>query len=126
MASLAAGTLLNGGKYVVVKELNRGGSAVVMEAVQTTTGRRVALKASRLSLPGAGSGAGRAVLLLFGDATFSWDRRQQCGQRLSRPPPRPAPTRPRRWCSHRRSGWRVRSRRTIARWPPPLPFPALA
>lgn len=46
MASLTPGSLLSGGKYVVVKELNRGGSAVVMEAVQTLTGRRVALKAS--------------------------------------------------------------------------------
>lgn len=46
MASLTPGSLLSGGKYVVVKELNRGGSAVVMEAVQTITGRHVALKAS--------------------------------------------------------------------------------
>lgn len=44
MASLTPGSLLGGGKYVIVRELNRGGSAVVMEAVQTTTGRHVALK----------------------------------------------------------------------------------
>lgn len=41
--SLPAGTLLEG-RYIVVREVNRGGTAVVYEGEDTTTGLKVALK----------------------------------------------------------------------------------
>ena len=43
MASLPPGTVLHG-RYVVAREINRGGSAVVYEAADTATGAHVALK----------------------------------------------------------------------------------
>lgn len=43
MASLAPGTVL-GGRYEVVRELNRGGTAVVYAATDSASGRAVALK----------------------------------------------------------------------------------
>ena len=43
MASLAPGTLL-GGRYEIVKELNRGGTAIVYAATDVASGRAVAAK----------------------------------------------------------------------------------
>ena len=42
---LAAGVVLGGGRYVVVREINRGGAAVVYEAVDREMQIAVAIKA---------------------------------------------------------------------------------
>jgi hypothetical protein len=44
MASLPPGTPIGGGRYTVVRELNRGGTAVVYEGLDAATGAMVALK----------------------------------------------------------------------------------
>ena len=44
MASLPPGTPIGGGRYTVVRELNRGGTAVVYEGLDAATGATVALK----------------------------------------------------------------------------------
>lgn len=47
MASLPPGTQLGQGRYTVVRELNRGGTAVVYEGLQAGSGHSVALKVRR-------------------------------------------------------------------------------
>ena len=44
MARLPPGTPIGGGRYTVVRELNRGGTAVVYEGLDAATGAMVALK----------------------------------------------------------------------------------
>lgn len=43
-AEYAPGTRLNGGRYRVLYEINRGGTAIVYAAVDTSVGKQVALK----------------------------------------------------------------------------------
>lgn len=130
MVHLAPGTLLNGGKYVLVKELNRGGSAVVMEAVQALTGRRVALKASRGGL-WRFVGTRQAVCscvacMVAGCALVPCTHTCiQAGEQSTQvTATRTRPHAPCRWCSLRRSGCRARCARTSGRWQPQLPCPA--
>lgn len=47
MATLPAGTLLGNGRYRVLKEVNRGGTAVVYECETIPTGEHVACKVRR-------------------------------------------------------------------------------
>lgn len=44
MASLRPGTLLGQGRYSIVREINRGGTAVVYEGIDSRIGQAVALK----------------------------------------------------------------------------------
>lgn len=48
MASLPPGTVLGSGRYRVLKEVNRGGTAVVYECETIPSGEHVALKVRRL------------------------------------------------------------------------------
>lgn len=45
MASLPPGTSMGQGRYTIVRELNRGGTAVVYAAIDAHSGLDVALKA---------------------------------------------------------------------------------
>ena len=62
MASLPPGTQLGQGRYTVVRELNRGGTAVVYEGLQAGSGHSVALKARRWAGPGCTGVGGRVRL----------------------------------------------------------------